>query len=55
MGSFITVIGAILAALGFLVIRNPMQLAMLAPGARFTIIFGALVCITIIAALVSRR
>jgi hypothetical protein len=34
MGSFITVIGAILAAFGFLVMRNPMRLAMLAPGAR---------------------
>lgn len=35
MGGFIgAVIGAILAAFGFLVMRNPMRLAVLAPGAR---------------------
>jgi hypothetical protein len=35
MGGFIgAVIGAILAAFGFLVMRDPMRLAMLAPGAR---------------------
>jgi len=35
MGGFIAaVIGAILATFGFLVMRNPMRLAMLAPGAR---------------------
>ena len=35
MGSFIgALIGAIVATLGFLVVRNPMRLAVLAPGAR---------------------
>lgn len=35
MGGFIgAVIGAVLATFGFLVMRNPMRLAMLAPGAR---------------------
>jgi hypothetical protein len=35
MGTFIgTVIGAILATFGFLLMRNPMRLAVLAPGAR---------------------
>jgi hypothetical protein len=35
MGGFIgAVVGAILATFGFLVMRNPIRLAMLAPGAR---------------------